>query len=118
VTPIQARKAQVGRFIGAVPDAPAYGSEEFLGLVPETPAWIASVIRAAECWQSDCEAEAERLEVERQSRLFQAKQAEDAAFADQREAHRQAWAGDRFRPDPAIAADVEREFAEWAEGAA
>ena len=85
----------------------AYGSPEWLAL-PDGPEKVAAVVRAAECWVLDGELTRDRLYAEQKS-------AEDRAFVAAREAHRAAWDGRRgcFRPDPAIAAEVEQEWREW-----
>lgn len=83
---------------------PAYGSLEWLEL-PDGPEKTAAVVLAAEKCLIDWEGQ---------------KALEDQVFADQRKEHRDAWnvrAG-CFRPDPRIAADVEREWVEWVRGEA
>lgn len=86
---------------------PAYGSPEWLAL-PDGPAKVAAVVRAAECWVVEHELFEERLAAEQ-------KAAEDRAWQAAQERHRGAWDAQRgrFRPDPAIAAEIERDWREW-----
>ena len=96
--------AMMGRARGPIV---AYGSPEWHAL-PDGPERVASVIKAAESYVIECQLFDERLAAEQKS-------AEDRAFVAAREAHRAAWDGRRgcFRPDPAIAAEIEQEWREW-----
>ena len=105
VSAIERRKAWARRFISAAPTDVQYGSDEWLAL-PEGPAKWGVAIRAAECWQTDREETLQRIEAAR-------KASEDAAYAARIDQHRRNWSGRGFRPDPAIADDIEREWLEW-----
>jgi hypothetical protein len=103
VSPAEQRRAWAYALISrAATPPPAYGSVEWLAL-PDGPERVAAVILAAEKFALDWEAQ---------------KAAEDAAFADRRSLHKTSWTGREFRPDPAIASDVDREWREWVGGAA
>ncbi|MDO9498112.1 MAG: hypothetical protein Q7J48_20580 [Nocardioides sp.] len=96
---------------------PAYGSPEWLAL-PEGPEKWASVVRAAECWAIDGDTLIERLQAEVRFEREAFKATEDAAYLARAAAHREEWTGRGFRPDPHIQADIDREWREWAGGAA
>ena len=86
---------------------PSYGSPEWLAL-PDGPEKVAAVVRAAET-----------LVIERELRdkelLSWRKAAEDVAWQAARDRHKAAWDAQRgrFRPDPAIAAEVEQDWRAW-----
>lgn len=92
---------------------PPYGSPEWLAM-PEGPEKWASVVSAAEALM----AYDELVDLELESYRLAAKQGEDAAFRARAAAHRKDWTGTGFRPDPAIADDIDREWREWVGGAA
>lgn len=103
MSPAEERRAWAyGLISRAATPPPAYGSLEWLAL-PDGPEKVAAVVLAAEKCLLDWEA---------------AKAAEDAAWLAARDQHRASWNGKGFRPDPRIAADIDREWREWAEGAA
>jgi hypothetical protein len=104
VTPGEQRRAWAYALISrATEPPPAYGSPEWLALPESSPEKVAAVVLAAEKCLIDWEAQ---------------KALEDQMFAQQGADHRRAWTGRGFRPDPHIAADVEREWREWVGGAA
>ena len=82
---------------------PAYGSPEWLALPDGSVEKVAAVILAAEKCAIDLEA---------------AKAAEDRLWVAQGTEHRTAWTGRGFRPDPAIADEIDVEWREWIGGAA
>jgi hypothetical protein len=103
VTPAEQRRAWAYALISrASTPPPAYGSVEWLAL-PDGPEKVAAVILAAEKCLLDWEAQ---------------KVLEDRTFAEQGADHRRVWTGRGVRPDPHMAADVEREWREWIGGAA
>lgn len=104
----EARRAwAVALMLRAEGTPPAYGTAEWVAL-PDCPEKVAAVVRAAECWVLEHELFLERLAAEQKS-------AEDREFQAAKERHRAAWDGQRgrFRPDPAIAAEIEQEWREW-----
>jgi hypothetical protein len=104
VSPAESRRAWAYALISrAATPPPAYGSPEWLALPESSPEKVASVVLAAEKCLIDWEAD---------------KAAQDAAFVAARDQHRAAWNGRGFRPDPRMAADIDREWREWAGGAA
>jgi hypothetical protein len=113
VSDVEARKAWAARFIAAAPADVVYGSEAWLAL-PEGPAKWGVAVRAAECWQTDLEATLERLRADHRGAVIAAKLAEDLEWSERADAHRREWTGRGFRRSPAIAADVELEWRDWA----
>ena len=109
---IEQRKAWARQLISRAPDAPIYGSAAFLAM-PDGPEKVAAVVKAAECWLTELEDGLERLRAEHLGAALQEKSSSDAAYVEQRDQWRREWTGQGFRPDPAIAADVEREWREW-----
>jgi hypothetical protein len=79
--------------MAAAPDAPAYGSPDWLALPEGTPAKVAAVVRAAECWATEGDELEGRLrhEVEHLAAAFKAD--EDTDYAARRDAHRGEWSG-------------------------
>lgn len=94
---------------------PTYGSAEWAALPEGSAEKVASVVIAAESWARDGDGLEERMrrEVELMRAAFKAD--EDADYIARRDQHRRDWrpASTSFAPDPAIRADVEREFREW-----
>ena len=86
---------------------PAYGSPEWLAL-PDGPEKVAAVVRAAETLVIERALRDAEIEAWR-------KAAEDVAWQAARDRHKAAWDAQRgrFRPDPAIATEVEQEWREW-----
>ncbi|HRD60453.1 MAG TPA: DUF2742 domain-containing protein [Nocardioides sp.] len=114
MTRTERRKAQARPFIRRAPDAPLYGSEEFLALPDGDPAKVSAVYRAAEAYLTEFEERLEQLRAQHEFAAREAaKRAEDAEFVRNRDEHRRAWTGRGFRRDRAIEADVEREWREW-----
>ena len=105
------------RYIAAAPDAPAYGTPEWLAL-PDGPEKVAAVVRAAECWATEGDDLEHRLAAELEALRRHDKAAEDAAFHEAATSHRKHWTGRGFRPDPSIEAEVAAEWREWIGGAA
>lgn len=104
VTPGEQRRAWAYALISrATEPPPAYGSSEWLALPESSPEKVAAVVLAAEKCLIDWEAD---------------KAARDAAWLAAKEQHKASWTGRGFRPDPRIAADIDREWREWAGGAA
>lgn len=102
MSPGEARRAWAYARISLCPTPPvAYGSPEWLALPDRSPEKWAAIILAAEKCLIDWES---------------AKAAEDAAFLEGQRRHRQSWTGRGFRPDPEIAAEIDREWREWAQG--
>ena len=109
---IDRRKSWARELIRRAPTAPLYGSEEFLALA-DGPEKVASVVKAAESYLTELEDGLARLRAECLGTAHEAKLAEDAEYVRNRDEWRRAWTGRGFRPDPAIAADIEREWREW-----
>lgn len=104
MSPVERRKAHARLFIRRAPDAPIYGSEEWLAL-PDGPAKVAAVYKAAEAWLTEHEEALARLRAEHLAAAMEAKRADDAAFVERREAHRRQWSGS-WRPHPANRREV------------
>lgn len=103
VSPAEQRRVWAYALVSRCPaPPPAYGSIEWLAL-PDGPEKVAAVVLAAEKFAIDWEAQ---------------KAAEDAVFRDAIELHKRGWSGTGFRPDPTIAAEIDREWREWVGGAA
>jgi hypothetical protein len=103
VTPAEERRAWAYALISrASTPPPAYGSPQWLAL-PDGPEKVAAVVLAAEKCLIDWESQ---------------KVLDDQVFAAERKAHRDAWDSQRgrFRPDPRIAVEIEREWQEWTRG--
>lgn len=115
---MSARRKWARAFIAVAPDAPAYGSPEWLALPDGSPAKVAATVRAAECWARDGDELEERLWVEVTALSRANKRAEDAAYVADIERHRATWAGGVYRPVPDLPAQLEAEFYDWIEGAA
>lgn len=98
-----------------VTSPPSYGSPEWLAL-PDGPEKVAAVVIAAECWALDGDKLEERLAAEVDALREGHKAAEDAAYEARRDAHAADWTGARFRPDPYLAEDLDREWREWSGG--
>jgi hypothetical protein len=110
VTEVAARKAWARALIARAPDAPLYGSPEFLAL-PDGPEKVSSVCKAAESYLTSLEDEMARLRAQAE---FTAKITEDLEWSERADAHRREWSGRGFRRNQAIAAEVEREWRNWA----
>jgi hypothetical protein len=106
---VKARQTWAQRLIAAAPDAPSYGSPEWLALPEGSPAKVAAVVRAAECWAVDGDELEERLRREVLALSRANKQAEDAEYVAQMSA------GYDRRPDTA---ELEAEFWDWIRGGA
>lgn len=117
VSPRDARKAWVRRYTRQAPDAPPFGSAQWLAL-PDGPAKIAAVVRAAEAWAMDGDDLQARLGAELDALRLADKRAEDDAWHARQAAHRAAYDGKSgtFRPSPQIAEEVAQEWAEWVGG--
>jgi PHD/YefM family antitoxin component YafN of YafNO toxin-antitoxin module len=116
VSPAEQRRAWAYAMISRCHKPPAkYGSAEWLAL-PDGPEKVAAVVLAAEAWAIDGDTLLERLEAEVLFEREAFKMTEDAAYLARAEAHRQEWTGAGFRPDPTIAADIDREWREWVGG--
>jgi hypothetical protein len=102
------RQEWARHLIDAAPDAPSYGSPEWLALPEGHPAKVAAVVRAAECWAVDGDDLERRLRVEVLALSRANKQAEDAEYVTRMRA------GHDRRPDTA---EIETEFWEWVRGA-
>jgi hypothetical protein len=100
VSAIERRKAWARHYISAAPDAPAYGTPEWLAL-PDGLEKVAAVVRAAECWQTDLEATLDRLRDEHRAGALTAKLAEDAEYVEERNAHRREYGRKSYKPHPA-----------------
>lgn len=98
---------------------PRYGSPEWLAL-PDGPEKVASVVIAAEAWAREGEDLRERLALELGLTPQELKRLEDAAYLMTRDAHRASWNGraGTFRRDPVLEDEIDREWREWADGAA
>lgn len=109
---MNARTEWARHLLAAAPDAPAYGSPEWLALPEGSPAKVAAVVRAAECWAVDGDELEQRLRVEVMALSRANKREEDSEYV----ARIRAGAGfyDR-RPDKA---ELEAEFWDWVRGAA
>lgn len=115
---MNARQEWARHLLAAAPDAPAYGSPEWLALPEGSPAKVAAVVRAAEAWAVDGDELEGRLRVEVMA-LSRANKLEDVAeYIADCEAWRQRWAGGVFHPDPDLPAQLEAEFWDWIRGAA
>ena len=112
VTPEEVRRAWAYAYTSQCSSPPpAYGSPEWCAL-PDGPEKVAAVVIAAEALVNY-----DRLrDLELEALAWAAKQTQDVAFRDSADAHRRAWTGRAFRPDPDIAADIEREWREWTRG--
>lgn len=113
---MNARREWARHLLAAAPDAPSYGSPEWLALPESSPAKVAAVVRAAECWAidgDDLEARL-RLEVLALSRAY--KRAEDAEYVAGCKAWAKTWAGGVHHPDPNLPARIEAEYREWLRG--
>ena len=91
-----------------------FGTPEWCEM-EEGPAKWAAVVRAAECWLTELEDSLACFRAECLGAAHEAKVAEDAAYVRNRDDWRRAWTGRGFRPDPVIAADIEREWREKGE---
>jgi hypothetical protein len=112
VSPAERRRAWAFGYTSRCPSPPpAYGSPEWCAL-PDGPEKVAAVVIAAEALVIYDEL----IDMEMESYRLAAKQGEDAAFRARAAAHRESWTGTGFRPDPAISADIDREWREWAGG--
>lgn len=98
---------------------PSYGSPEWLAL-PDGPEKVAAVVIAAEAWARDGEEIRDRLLLELGVSPEVHKAAEDAAYAALRDEHRRSWDPrlPGFRRDPALEDEIDREWRQWADGAA
>jgi hypothetical protein len=107
---VNARQAWAQHLINAAPDAPRYGSPEWLALPESHPAKIAAVVVAAESWARDGDDLEERLrrEVLALSRAYM--QAEDAEYV--------ATYQRGYAPDPNLPAQIEAEYWDWIRGEA
>lgn len=70
---------------------PAYGSAEWLSLPDAHPAKVGAVVVAAESWVTDAENAPTSLLTEVEALARGHKSAEDAAYVDGMDAHRQEW---------------------------
>ncbi|MCD4525231.1 hypothetical protein [Nocardioides sp. cx-173] len=116
MSPAEARRAWAYGYFSRIPKpGPAYGTPEWLAL-PEGPEKWASVVRAAESWAIDGDNLIERLEAEIRFEREAFKATEDTEYLARAAAHRESWTGAGFRPDPRLADEIEREWAEWSRG--
>lgn len=106
---MSAREGWAAQLIARAPDAPSYGSPEWLALPEGSPAKVAAVVRAAECWAVDGDELEERLRREVLALSHANKRAEDEEYAAQISAPM------RSMPDPA---EIEAEYWDWIRGAA
>jgi len=104
VSPEEQRRAWAYRWVSRCHEPPVgYGTPEWLALPDGSPEKLAAVILAAERCVLDLEA---------------AKALEDQVWGERKAEHRAAWTDHGFRPDPRLAAEIEREWREWVGGAA
>lgn len=93
------RKAWARQYIRRAPEAPLYGSPEWLAL-PEGPEKVAAVVKAAECWRTEQEDEMARLRAQCIGAAMEAKRAADADWAEDCAQWRAEWAAKSWRPHP------------------
>lgn len=109
---MNARREWARHLLDAAPDAPSYGSPEWLALPESHPAKVAAVVRAAECWAVDGDELEARLRVEVMALSRDYKQLEDAEYAAR------VRAGAHYYDRRPHAAEIEAEFWDWIRGAA
>ena len=113
---MNARQEWAWHLLAAAPDAPSYGSPEWLALPEGSPAKVAAVVRAAECWAVDGDELEGRLRTEVLALTRANKQAEDAEYVAGCESWAKTWEGGVHHPDPDLPSQLEAEFRDWIRG--